>query len=160
MNKPSNSQSAHIRDLRNQNIGRLFLRAHRDFQMRSWPKLNARGHDTLSPAHINILIFLDASGTRITKLAERAEMTKQSASTLIHDLEAKGYVTREPDPQDGRASIIHFSDLGRKFLEDASHVKQEIEAEYAAILGEESFAQLHTLLAHLLEHSKEDGQIS
>jgi DNA-binding MarR family transcriptional regulator len=145
-----------VRDLRNESIGRVFLRLYRDFQVRCIPKLESRGHSGLSDAHINVLVHLDRQGTRIVKLAERANMTKQSMGDLIQELEQKGYVTRTPDPNDKRATIIHFSQLGQQFLLDAYAVKLEMEAEYATILGQAEMEQFMIFARKLLEHAAHD----
>lgn len=145
-----------VRELRNQSFGRVFLILYRDFQVRCVPKLEARGHGGLSEAHLNVLIHLDADGTRIVKLAERANMTKQSMGDLVQELEQKGYMTRTPDPSDKRAAIIHFSERGQQFLLDAYEVKMEIEAEYASILGQAEMEQFMTLARKLLEHAYHD----
>ena len=42
---------------------------------------------------------------RLTDLAARAQMTKQSAGELVSYLEARGYLERVPDPSDGRVRI-------------------------------------------------------
>src|SRR5690348_7701039 len=124
-----------ITALRNESIGRVFLRLYRDFQVRCAPKLAARGYGNLTDAHLNVLIHLDSQGTRIVTLAERANMTKQSMGDLIRELEGQGFVRRADDPTDKRASIIHFTERGQRFLTDAYEIKLEMEAEYSAILG-------------------------
>ncbi|MEO8610971.1 MAG: MarR family transcriptional regulator [Chloroflexota bacterium] len=145
-----------ITALRNESIGRIFLRLYRDFQVRCAPKLAARGHDSLSEAHLNVLIHLDSGGTRIVMLAERANMTKQSMGDLIRDLEGQGYVERSEDPSDKRASIIQFTERGRQFLVDAYEIKLEMEAEYSAILGKENMEQFFSLAWKLLEHATDE----
>src|SRR6202008_3886474 len=56
---------------------------------------------------------IDPEGTRLTELAERARMTKQSVGEVTSDLEQRGYVERVPDPSDGRAKIIRLTERGR-----------------------------------------------
>ncbi len=137
--------------LRQQNIGRLFQRAARAYSELAFDKLHARGHDGLSVYHTALISNLDVDGTRIGTLAERAGITKQAMGQLVKDLEARGYIRREPDPEDKRASIIQFTDLGWTFLQDAYEVKLEIEAEYAAILGDAGMTTLRGLLDDLLD---------
>jgi DNA-binding MarR family transcriptional regulator len=139
-----------IRASRNQNIGRLFLRAHRDFQQRAEHKLKERGYSGLTTAHLTALAFLDTTGTRIVTLAERAGITKQSMGDLVHDLQSQGYVERVPDPADGRAAIIRFTERGHHFLEDAYRIKLEIEAEYAKLLTKEGMEHLIELLNRII----------
>lgn len=139
--------------MREGNIGRLFQQAHRAFSQAAVQKLRARGHAGLTLVHSVLLSNLDLDGTRITVLAERAGITKQSMGQLVLDLEARGYVERRPDLTDRRATSIRFTALGWQFLRDAYAIKQEIEAEYAALLGAEGFQQLRATLRQLLDHS-------
>lgn len=139
-----------IRALREAHIGRLFLEAHRSFSGRAVEKLRARDHPGLGLAHTALLAHLDLEGTRITTLADRAGMTKQAMGQLVLDLARLGYVGREPDPVDGRAARVTFTEEGWRFLHDASAVKRELEAEYVALLGERRFRALRADLAALL----------
>ncbi len=140
-----------IQATRNTNIGRLFIRAHRDFQLRSVEKLQALGYHDISTNHATVLMYIDLKGTRIITLAERAGMTKQSMGQLVGELEVGGYIQRMPDPDDKRAVLVQFTESGHQFLQDAYHIKQAIEAEYVALLGEDGFAMLRDLLSRLLE---------
>jgi DNA-binding MarR family transcriptional regulator len=141
-----------IAELRQQHIGRLLLRAHRAFSLRSIEKLRMLGHAGLGLAHTALLAHLDLDGTRITTLAERAGVTKQAIGHLVQDLEHKGYIERSVDPSDRRATLVRFTDAGWQFLRDAHQVKREIEAEYIAILGAERMQELRLVLAMLLEN--------
>ena len=144
--------------LRQQNIGRLFQRAARAYSEMALVKLQKYGHEGLTLFHTALISNLDVEGTRITILADRAGVTKQAMGQLVSELETRGYIQREPDPEDKRAALIKFTDLGWQFLQDAFEVKQEIEAEYAAILGEESMRQLRSLLEHLLNSLPENTE--
>lgn len=144
-----------IEELRAQHIGRLFLRAHRDFSLRAIEKLRERGHAGLGLAHTGLLAQLDTAGTRLTTLAERLGVSKQAVGSLVGDLESRGYIARAVDPLDRRATLVTFTEAGWGFLHDAYWVKREIEAEYVALLGERGMAQLRSLLETLL--SREDS---
>lgn len=52
-------------------------------------------------------------GTRLTDLAEMAEVTKQTAGFLVDRLADAGYVERVPDPSDARARLVRIADRGR-----------------------------------------------
>jgi DNA-binding MarR family transcriptional regulator len=148
-----------IEALRQEHIGRLLLRAHRAFSELSFEKLRARGHEGLGITHTALLANLDLEGTNITVLADRAGITKQAMGHLVVDLEQKGYVQRVADPTDRRATLIKFTDSGQQFLRDAYYVKQEIEAEYTAVLGVERMEELRAALTILLEHSRQTGAL-
>lgn len=146
----SNANAEALRDLREQHIGRLLLQAQRAFNQAAISKLQQRGYAGLSLAHTALLPHLDLEGTRITTLAERAGITKQGMGQLVTDLERQGLVSRAPDPADGRATLVSFTDEGWAYLQAAHEVKKEMEAEYAALLGDEGFEQLRVLLRQVI----------
>ena len=143
-----------LQELRERHVGRLLLRASRAFNARATEKLRARGYEGLALAHIALLPHLDVDGTRVTTLAERAGMTKQGMGQLVLDLERRGYVERTPDPADGRALLVRFTEAGRRLLGEAVTVTREIEAHYAAVLGEQQMATLREALVVLVEHER------
>jgi DNA-binding MarR family transcriptional regulator len=150
-------QLAHLEELRERHVGRLLLRAHRAFNARAVEKLRARGYVGLTLAHVALLPHLEVAGTRITTLAERAGMTKQGMGQLVLDLERQGYVTRAPDPTDRRATLVRFTEDGRRFLRDAVAVTRELETDFAALLGEARLEALRSALAALVDH--ETGRV-
>lgn len=145
-----------IRALRNDNIGRLLLRAYRDFQQRSAQKLQTRGYGDLTLAHLSVLPHIDVVGTRIVTLAERVSMTKQSMGQLVQELEERGYVQRVTDATDRRAVIVTFTEHGMQFLHDAYAIKLEIGAEYEALLGAGGLQKLCNSLGLLLKDSDDE----
>jgi DNA-binding MarR family transcriptional regulator len=132
-------------------IGRLFLRAQRDFQARMVRKIQEGGDENVSPAHLTALSLLSRGKLRVVDLAEQLKITKQSASDLIRDLEAQGFVQRQPDPRDKRAAILHLTPAAEAFLTDKMQLAAEIDQEYVALLGAEGFAQLVDLLTRVVE---------
>jgi DNA-binding MarR family transcriptional regulator len=137
--------------LRQQNIGRLFQRAARAYSELALQKLRERGYDGLTLFHTALISNLDLQGTGITTLADRAGVTKQAMGQLVAELEERGFVKRLPNPDDKRAALIQFTEAGWQFLQDAYHVKNEIEAEYTGVLGEAGMEQLRSLLEVLLD---------
>jgi DNA-binding MarR family transcriptional regulator len=82
------------------------------------------GYNDLRPAHMPILMYVDhpPHGTRITELAERAQMTKQSMGDLVADMEALGVVERIPDPTDRRAKIVRYTARGWELHQTAIEI--------------------------------------
>lgn len=149
--EPDDLDAAAMRSMRGAHIGRLLLDAQRNYSAAALAKLASRGHAGLTLAHTNLLAHLDIGGARITALAERAGVTKQAIGNLVGDLEVKGYVIKSADPNDARATIVTYTTAGWQFLLDAHDVKNEIEADYAAILGERTLHQLRRSLQRLVD---------
>lgn len=124
-----------------------------DFREQIRAGLRERGH-SLEPSFSSVIVNLDIAGSRLTTLAKRANMTKQAMGKLVDQLEAVGYVTRVPDPEDGRAKIVCFSETGLKLLQDSSDVVESIWQEYASLIGEDDLVQLRDQLERLLRQIK------
>lgn len=65
-------------------------------------------------AQVDALAELDRSGAMsAAALAEIRGVTHQSMRLVVSRLESAGLVSREPDPSDGRGSLILLTDAGR-----------------------------------------------
>lgn len=95
----------------------------------------AAGFGDVRPAHYAVFRFLKLEGSRVTELAEEARMTKQSMGELVAYLERCGYVERLPDPRDGRARIVVWTEAGVRWTEAAAERLGEIEDALAERLG-------------------------
>jgi DNA-binding MarR family transcriptional regulator len=107
------------------------------------------GYPDIRPAHGNVFGYIRKEGSRLTELAERAQLTKQTMGYLVDYLEERGYVEREPDPDDKRAKIVRLTDEGRELVGVAREIMGRIESRWAELLGEERMEQLRELLKEL-----------
>ena len=93
--------------------------------------------------------FLDGTGTRVSVLAERAQITKQSMAELVAHLERHGYVERVPDPSDRRAKLVRATPRGRQVYAIAREFVAELEAEWTRRIGTRKMRALRELLEEL-----------
>ena len=112
--------------------------------------LRARGFTDLRPAHFVIFQHIRPEGSRITELAEQAQITKQSTGSLVDHMVACGYVERLPDPNDGRAKIVRLTERGWNLDNAAREILSQIEQEWAEQLGDERMTQLKQTLKDLI----------
>jgi len=89
---------------------------------------------------------IEPDGSRLTDLAERANMTKQSVGEVATELERRGYVERVPDPSDGRAKIIRLTERGCAAQSLGFQIIDAIEQEWAERFGAERVAALRDVL--------------
>src|SRR5687768_10652898 len=94
-------------------------------------RLRDEGHPEIRPGHGCVFRFVDTDGTRLTELAERAQMSKQAVGEVVSDLERMGYVERVPDPADGRAKIIRLTEHGWDGQRAATRIFDDIERRWA-----------------------------
>lgn len=88
-------------------------------------------------------------GERITDIAARTQLTKQTIGYLVDDLVALGHVERIADPDDARARLVRYTAKGRDARRHAGAAFAAIEAQWAAKLGIRKMAQLRSLLDEL-----------
>src|SRR5579864_9835002 len=81
---------------RREPVGTL-LRRPRDAVERHMQEGFERAGHPLHRAHMAVFRHLDHSGTRLTVLAERCGVTKQTMVHLIDELQRRDYVERVPD---------------------------------------------------------------
>lgn len=111
----------------------------------------AAGFDDLTLAQARLAARIDEGGSRLTALAESAQMTKQSAGFLVDQLERAGYVERVPDPRDARAKLVRLAERGVRVAAVAREVERQVAAEWSEHLGERRYAELVASLAALRE---------
>jgi DNA-binding MarR family transcriptional regulator len=136
-------------DNQRENIGRLLLRAQRDFDAELNARLRERGYPDVRLAHSALFAHIDSEGTRSSELAERAGMTKQGMGQLVADLEKRGYVERVEDPADRRAKLVRLTKKGRHHVREAREIIGEIEEAYARRLGDGRLETLRAILKDL-----------
>lgn len=135
---------------RRRHIGQLLWAPYRAHLFRLHEALAAAGYPDIQPAHGNNLFrHLRREGSRITEIAEQAQLTKQYVGHLAEYLEERGYVERVPDPRDNRAKLVRLTPKGQEVERIAEETLQRLEEELAARLGAERMATLRMLLEEL-----------
>jgi DNA-binding MarR family transcriptional regulator len=125
---------------------RLLDVAFSEFDAEVMRRVSRTDYSDIRPAHGCVFGHVDPEGTRLTDLADRAHMTKQSVGEVVTDLQQRGYVERVPDPSDGRAKIIRLTARGHEAQALGWTVIDDIEREWAERFGTESIAALREAL--------------
>ena len=128
----------------------LFFVAHRAVEQRVLSALRAAGFEA-TLAQGRLFARIAEGGSRLTELAESAQVTKQTAQFLVDQLVAIGYVERVPDPTDARARLIHIAPRGRNAQELAREVEAQVTREWTQHLGLQDFAELRRMMDRLRE---------
>jgi len=113
--------------------------------------LRDQGFDDLTVAQGRLAARIAEEGSRITDLAEQAQVTKQTAGFLVNQLEKAGYVERVPDPTDARARLVRIAPRGHAAQACAREMERVVEAEWEQHLGPRRMRALREALADLRE---------
>jgi DNA-binding MarR family transcriptional regulator len=107
------------------------------------------------PAQSAVMAHIDIDGgTRLSTIAERANITPQAVGELVDDLERLGYVVRRPDPDDRRAKRIVLTERGRACVAAAIDVITALEGELEELLGPDGVDELHSSLRLIVDGSR------
>ncbi len=149
-----------LRAFRERTLYRLLIRATRAETTEMVRRIRERGYLDLMVSYPALLANLDTEGTSITNLAAKAGVTRQAASQLVREIEARGYLERRPDPKDGRVVMVWRTERGQRLLMDALEVVSELEAEFAEYLGRGGFESMKSGLSLLLDHIDPGGALN
>jgi DNA-binding MarR family transcriptional regulator len=118
-------------------IGNIVGATWRSLQRQLERDLHAAGFPDVRSAHGAVFQTVQAEGSRVTDMAEQAQITRQAMGQLVDDLERLGYVKRIPDPRDGRAKLVTLTDQGWLAIHAARRALADIEKAWAKVLGAE-----------------------
>ena len=118
-------------------------------------QLKRRSGDPENGARAFLLAHVDRlAPVRATDLTDATALDLSTISRHLRGLEDAGLLTRSPDPDDRRASLLSVTDEGRAFVEDAVRARTAMLA--TATSGwppadVSTLSELLTRLAHDLE---------
>ncbi|MCA0454290.1 MAG: MarR family transcriptional regulator [Chloroflexi bacterium] len=121
------------------------------------------GEDTTMP-QFRVLSYLAEAPLTVSAIARKRRVSFQSAGELVQSLVTRGWITRIPDPDDRRQSLLHLSDEGRSHYSRAQqkmlarlviYMDQLDEAEQTTI--QSALQSLHRVLVQEVnEHDDHD----
>jgi DNA-binding MarR family transcriptional regulator len=134
------------------NVGFELAKASQRWNELLYEEFSARGYGEVRPAYGSVLLPLfEENGLRMGALAARARLSKQTMTTLIRLMEEAGLVTRDPDPQDGRAVLVRLTARSREFAPVAGQVVAELEGRIARRLASDAYRALRAGLKEVMD---------
>ena len=132
------------------NLGLLLFIPYRSMESSVLAHLKTHGHD-LPLSQARVFQRIAPNGSRLSELAQAAQVSKQTLGSVVDQLERAGYVARIPDPSDARARLVVVTDLGRQLVALSLPVVREIENAWQAHLGAARTGELRRTLQSLRE---------
>ena len=112
--------------------------------------LGEAGYADLRPTHGCVFRFVQGEGLRLTDIAERAKLTKQSVGEIVDDLVQRGYAKRIPDPDDRRAKLICLTERGEAAQAHGRKLFAKVEKRWAERYGADRIAGFRELLEEIV----------
>ncbi len=132
-------------------IGALLRLPWEEVQEHMLARLHAEGFADFDPSYLTVFRYPSPHGERPSELAARRRVSKQALNHLLGQLEQRGYLRREADPEDGRSKRISLTPRGVKAGNVIREAVAEMEETWARRLGAKRFDQLRALLQDLNE---------
>jgi DNA-binding MarR family transcriptional regulator len=111
--------------------------------------LDETPYKDIRPTHGCVFRFVHGDGMRLTDLAARAGLTKQSVGEIVDDLTGRGYIERFPDPTDKRAKLIRLTAKGLDAQRIGLGSFIRLEEDWADTFGADRIASLRSLLEEI-----------
>jgi MarR family transcriptional regulator, organic hydroperoxide resistance regulator len=87
---------------------------------------------------------------RVQDIADELAITIGGTSKIVDRIEASGYCSRRPNPDDQRSSLIALTPTGQRIFAQASDAfEAELAHRFGAVLSARSLEQFLTILAKL-----------
>jgi DNA-binding MarR family transcriptional regulator len=139
-------------------LARLLAMAFRQLIDGLHDRLAERGWSDLRPPYGFVLLAVKDAPQTATDLTALLGTTKQATSQLLEVMEAADYVTRRADPDDARVKRVAITDRGQRLLTEVEAIYAELEAEWAAVIGEERVQAVRADL-EVVVRAQNDGRL-
>jgi len=97
-------------------------------------------------------------GAQLSELLRRGGITKQLGTQLMDTLVTRGYVTRQPDPEDRRRMTVALTERGEAAASAITEAIARVDTELTAKVGAEQIETARTVLSALTELAPEAGR--
>jgi DNA-binding MarR family transcriptional regulator len=106
--------------------------------------LSERGWNDVRPVYGFVLLAARDGPITPRSLIDLLGFTKQAVSQLIDSMEGDGYLRRDRDPTDARATLVSITPKGTKLLAEVERIYAEIEAQWGRHIGERRVASMRS----------------
>nr|WP_268978334.1 MarR family transcriptional regulator [Heyndrickxia ginsengihumi] len=112
--------------------------------------------DGLKPSEVRMLMVIYKSsketGISVSKISQHLQVTSSTVTQLINDLEKKGLVIREIDPNDRRMVRIELTDQGKEMMQKAEKAREQFFNGLVEFVGEEECKELIQQLEKVIQY--------
>jgi DNA-binding MarR family transcriptional regulator len=129
-------------------VGALLRQCWRRVRDRIQDAIRAAGFDDLQEAHLAVFTYPLPDGVRPADLARRMGMSPQATNYLIAQVEALGYLERRAAKGSDRR-LVYLTERGWQVGETIFACLRELQAEWAAEVGQKRFAEFMDVLRRL-----------
>ena len=143
----------HLQKVRHRSWPKLVSRLKKQLDYRMDCLIKAKGVDDFKLGFMPFLMNIDLEGVTNTELAKKFAVTKQATSKILNELAELKYVTMQPHGEDGRSSIIHLTDKGKRIVVDCKKNMEHAMDEYRTLLGRKELDTLIDMVSKIADYN-------
>ncbi|HEX4787487.1 MAG TPA: MarR family transcriptional regulator, partial [Actinospica sp.] len=125
-------------------LAELYLRTAHRIRRRSAPSYDQFGLTEAQARALRVISRYERP--RMADLAQALEVVPRSITSMVDTLEAAGFVARQNDPTDRRATIVVLTDAGQDVLSRVGRMRAEAAEQLFAKLGDAEQGELRRIL--------------
>lgn len=126
----------------NPNIGSLLSASYHLMMGRILGDLSAAGHKDLTKTALHVLVRMGTAPTTADILWQRLQIPRQILANLLGLLAENEYVSALEGSSEANSGSFEIAERGIAALKIVDSAQTKVEAEWAADIGEESYAKL------------------
>ncbi len=107
---------------------------------------------SVSQARVLSILHYSRRPVKPSVIATLLFQETQSITGILHRIESKGWVRREPDPEDRRAIGLELTESGRDLSEKIIEISEDLYEELFGVLNARDRAAIETVLRKVREH--------
>jgi DNA-binding MarR family transcriptional regulator len=128
----------------------LLLAAFRSLADAATDELARRGYPGHRPLHDFALHAIVSGADNAAELGRRLSLSKQAAAKIIDVLEERGYVERQPDPEDKRRKRLRVTPRGSDLMREGEAVFEVLYRQWQLQIGADQLQELQEYLTELV----------
>jgi DNA-binding MarR family transcriptional regulator len=125
-----------------------------------YSRLAERGFDDVRAPHGAVFRHVSREGSRVSDMAAKAEISKQSMAEIVEYLRDRGYVALSKDPSDGRAKLVCMTERGWKVQRALIQASSEFDRRCARALGEKRWNGFRDVLRDMADMWPGEEQVA
>ena len=125
-------------------LAELYLRTAHRIRRRSAPSYDQFGLTEAQARALRVISRYERP--RMADLAQALEVVPRSITSMVDTLESAGFVARQNDPTDRRATIVVLTEAGQDVLDRVGEMRAEAAEQLFAKLGAAEQAELRRIL--------------
>lgn len=109
------------------------------------------GHSQLRINFEPYIAIAGNKGARLSDIAEILGISRQAANQAANQIEEAGYLTRTPDPSDGRAKLLTPTPRARALIKQGSLEAHRLQQQFEGVAGTAELAQATASIGKLVQ---------